>query len=81
MLPSVYTISEAATLAKRTEKAMRQLRARGQGPRFRKVDGRLLVTEAELAAWLAGKADEEMAPPAAAVAQRRRRARATTPQH
>ena len=76
MLPSVYTITEAATLAKRTEKAMRQLRARGQGPRFHKVDGRLLVTEAELAAWLAGGAGDEMTPqPASVPASRRRRTR------
>ncbi len=33
---------------------MRQLRSRGQGPRFRKVDGRLLVSADDLERWLSG---------------------------
>ena len=58
-IPRQYTIKEAAKVARRTPKAMRQLHARrvgGEkvGPRFRKVDGRLLVDEAELVRWLGG---------------------------
>lgn len=52
-LPRLYDIDEAARIACRTPKAMRNLRARGRGPKFRNVDGRLLVTEADLADWLA----------------------------
>lgn len=50
-----YTLAEAAEVARRTEKALRELRARGRGPRFRKVDGRLIVSEDDLQAWLAGE--------------------------
>ncbi len=31
---------------------MRQLRAKGQGPRFHKLDGRVVVFEDDLDAWL-----------------------------
>ena len=49
-----YTLEEAAEIARRTPKAMRQLRARGLGPPFRKTTGRLLVRADELEAWLNG---------------------------
>jgi Ser/Thr protein kinase RdoA (MazF antagonist) len=54
-----YTVEEAAEVARRTPKAMRQLRARGQGPTFRKIDGRLLVAAADLQAWLTGGGDQQ----------------------
>lgn len=53
-LPRLYTLDEAAAYARRTPKAMRQLRHVGRGPRFRKIGGRVLVDEDELARWLAG---------------------------
>jgi hypothetical protein len=49
------TVEEAASIAKRTEMALRQLRHKGKGPKFRKVDGRLLVSEADLHRWLSGE--------------------------
>jgi hypothetical protein len=54
VIPQLLTVDEAAEHARRTPKAMRQLRARGLGPNFRKVDGRLLVSADDLAAWLNG---------------------------
>lgn len=48
------TVEEAAPIAKRTPQALRMLRHKGKGPKFRKVDGRLLVSEAELHRWLSG---------------------------
>lgn len=53
--PQWLTVPEAAAIARRTEKAMRQLRYRGLGPNFRRVDGRLLVSRADLEQWLAGE--------------------------
>jgi hypothetical protein len=50
-----YTLGEAAVIARRTVIAMRQLRVKGKGPRFRKVDGRLLVSSSELRRWLNGE--------------------------
>lgn len=65
-IPRQFTVDEAAEVARRTPKAMRQLRARDiertkaglppVGPRFRWVAGRLLVDEEELSRWLAGGA-------------------------
>lgn len=62
MIPKQYPIDEAAAVAGRTPKAMRQIRTRDikraaegkplEGPRFRKVAGRILVDEVELARWL-----------------------------
>jgi hypothetical protein len=52
-LPRLYDFDQAGAVVGRTGKAMRQLRARGRGPRFRNVDGKLLTTEAELARWIA----------------------------
>jgi hypothetical protein len=49
------TVEEAAVIAKRTPMALRQLRHKGKGPKFRKVDGRLLVSEADLHRWLSGE--------------------------
>ncbi|CAN5658598.1 hypothetical protein BH24ACT5_BH24ACT5_13140 [soil metagenome] len=49
-----HTVEGAADIARRTPKALRQLRARGLGPNFRKVDGRLLVSDNDLQRWLAG---------------------------
>lgn len=51
-IPKLYTFEEAAQISRRTEKAMRQLRVKGRGPNFRNIDGRLLVSEADLADWL-----------------------------
>jgi hypothetical protein len=53
-IPRLFTFAEAAEVSKRTEKAMRQLRAHGRGPRVRNIDGRLLITEADLVEWLQG---------------------------
>jgi hypothetical protein len=49
-----HTLEEAAVIARRTPTAMRQLRIKGRGPRFRKVDGRLLVSASDLHNWLNG---------------------------
>ena len=59
LIPRLYDFEEAGAIAKRTGKAMRQLRARGRGPRFRNIDGRLLVTEQELARWITEQTDQE----------------------
>jgi hypothetical protein len=53
-IPRQLDIDDVAAIAKRTPKAIRQLRARGLGPKFRKVDGRLLTDEVEVARWLSG---------------------------
>lgn len=37
---------------------MRQLRVKGRGPRFNKVDGRLVASAQELDRWLNGEEDE-----------------------
>ena len=50
-----YTLEEAAVVARRSVNAMRQLRIKGRGPHFRKVDGRLLVSGSELQRWLNGQ--------------------------
>jgi hypothetical protein len=47
-----YDMAEAAAIARRSENAMRLLRAKGRGPRFVKTAGRLLVSGAELERWL-----------------------------
>ena len=54
-LPDLLTMPEAAAIARRSENALRQLRHKGKGPSWRKVDGRLVVDARELAAWLAGE--------------------------
>ena len=51
------TAQLAGAIAHRTGKAMRQLRARGRGPKFRNIDGRLLVSEDDLADWIASHDD------------------------
>jgi hypothetical protein len=51
-----YTLEESAAIARRTPLAMRQLRVKGRGPRFRKIDGRLVVASSDLQAWLRGEA-------------------------
>lgn len=53
-IPKQLDVDDVAHIAKRTPKAIRQLRARGLGPKFRKVNGRLLTDEDEVARWLAG---------------------------
>lgn len=53
-LPDLLTMPEAAVISRRSENALRQLRHKGKGPTWRKVDGRLVVDARELAAWLAG---------------------------
>lgn len=45
-------LAEAGRRVGRSEKAMRQLRAKGQGPKFHKLDGRVVVFEDDLEAWL-----------------------------
>lgn len=40
--------------SRRTAKAMRQLRFRGTGPKFRKIGGRVLISTEDLAEWLKG---------------------------
>jgi hypothetical protein len=50
-----HTLEEAAVISRRTTNAMRQLRVKGKGPRFVKVDGRLVVSDSELRRWLAGE--------------------------
>jgi hypothetical protein len=52
---SYHTLPEAAVVARRSEHAMRLLRSKGRGPRFVKVDGRLVVADSELRRWLAGE--------------------------
>lgn len=54
-LETHYTLEEAAAISKRTPQAMRQLRVKGKGPRFVKVDGRLYVSASELQRWLSGQ--------------------------
>ena len=49
------TVDEAAPIAKRSPQALYMLRHKGKGPKFRKVDGRLLVSEADLHRWLSGE--------------------------
>jgi hypothetical protein len=71
VIPKQYTIDEAAAVAGRTPKAMRQLRVRDlrraanglppEGPRFRKVAGRIIVDENELARWLGVDREESLA--------------------
>jgi hypothetical protein len=51
-----YDMKEAAAILHRTENALRQLRTKGKGPRFRKVDGRLLVAGSDLERYLRGEA-------------------------
>lgn len=56
-IPRMLTLEEVAELSGRTHRAVQQLRARqlrGEqvGPRFTKVDGRVLVSEDALVAWL-----------------------------
>jgi hypothetical protein len=60
--PEVLSLKDAARRSGRTVKAMRQPRyrqARGEqvGPRFRQIDGRVMVASDDLAAWLAGDTD------------------------
>lgn len=55
-------LDEAARLSGRSTKALRQLRYRQQrgehvGPRFRRIDGRVMVAASDLAAWLVGDTD------------------------
>ena len=52
--PIWHTIEEAAVISRRSVLAMRQLRTRTRGPKFRKVDGRLLVSDDDLQTWLRG---------------------------
>jgi hypothetical protein len=52
-----HTLDEAAAISRRSVEAMRQLRIKGRGPKFRKVDGRLLVRDDDLQAWLLGDED------------------------
>jgi hypothetical protein len=61
--PETYhTIDEAAERARRSVNAMRQLRIKGLGPKFRKVDGRLLVSGTDLERWLRGETVAEAKP-------------------
>jgi hypothetical protein len=53
------TLEEAAVVAKRSPQALYMLRHKGKGPNFRKVDGRLRVSEADLDRWLAGEDESE----------------------
>ena len=60
-----YTVAQTAELAGRTEKAMRKLIERDRkldaadrlGPNFVRLHGRLVVSEPDLAAWLAAGTD------------------------
>jgi hypothetical protein len=59
-IPVQLDVDDVARISRRTPKAIRQLwhrRLHGDpvGPRFRKIDGRLLTTEDEVARWLAGE--------------------------
>jgi Helix-turn-helix domain len=63
-----YTLEEAAAISRRSTTAMRQLRVKGKGPRFRKIDGRLLVSASELQRWLNGEDTVESPAPAAPLA-------------
>jgi hypothetical protein len=49
-----YTLDEAAEISRRSSNAMRLLRTKGRGPKFVKVDGRLVVSAEELDRWLNG---------------------------
>ena len=55
MVPKMFTLEEAAVIARRSENSLRILRSKGRGPRFVKVDGLLLVSEDDLTAWLLGE--------------------------
>jgi hypothetical protein len=50
-----FTLEEAAVVSRRSTNALRQLRVKGRGPKFRKVDGRLVVSATELRRWLGGE--------------------------
>ena len=52
--PKLFTIDEAAPVARRTPRAMRQLRQKGLGPRVVNIDGRLFIRADDLAQWLQG---------------------------
>ena len=64
-MPHLLTIDEVAKIARRTSKAMRQVRQRDivhaakgeplEGPRWRKIGGRVFVAEHDLAIWLEGE--------------------------
>ena len=47
-----YTWARAAAVARRSVTAMRQLRIKGKGPAFRKVDGRLMTSATDLDRWM-----------------------------
>lgn len=60
-LPRYYTVSECAGITRRSVGALRMLRYRREtlgedvGPRWVKVDGRVMVAEDELRRWMAGE--------------------------
>lgn len=54
-LPEYFTMEEASRVVKRSVTALRQLRYKGKGPRFHKVDGRLVTSSDDLAAWMRGE--------------------------
>jgi len=65
-LEPLLSIADAARIAGRSEKAMRQLRSRrlageDAGPRFRKIGGRVMIAPADLQEWIDG--DREPPPP------------------
>lgn len=47
-----YNVAETAALIGRSERAVRKLIERKQGPAFKKVHGRLIVSADDLNAWL-----------------------------
>ena len=51
-----YNVAQTAELIGRSERAVRKLIERKQGPAFRKVHGRLIVSADDLNAWLNGEA-------------------------
>jgi hypothetical protein len=58
---SYLTLEEAAVEARRSVNAMYQLRAKKRGPRFRKIDGRLIVSRIDFDAWMSGDRVDEAA--------------------
>jgi Helix-turn-helix domain len=52
--PNILTIAEGAPIARRSEKALRQLIYRGRGPRVRRIGGRVFILESDLRAWILG---------------------------
>ena len=52
------TVAEVAEESRRTQNAIYILRIKGKGPRFRKIDGRLLCAREDFDAWMRGETSD-----------------------